>query len=44
MAHESGWLRESYSSMLWGSRSWKDIYKVPGYFPGTIDNADKEPY
>ena len=42
MAQESGWLRESNSSMLWGSRGWKDIYKVTGYFPRTIDNANKE--
>jgi len=41
MAQESRWLSELYSSMLWGSRSREDIYKVPGYFPGKIDNANK---
>jgi len=44
MARESGWLSESYYTMLWGSRDWKDVYKVEGYLPGMIDNADKELY
>ena len=42
MAQESGQHSESYSSMLWGSRGWKDIYKVPEYFLEIIDNANKE--
>ena len=30
--------------MLWGPRSWKDIYKVEKYFPETtgIDDANRE--
>ena len=30
--------------MLWGSRGWKDIYKVEKYFPETtgIDDANRE--
>ena len=27
--------------MLWGSRGWKDIYKVPEYFLEIIDNANE---
>jgi len=42
MAQESEWLRESHSPVLWGSRSWKDRYKVRGYLPGRIDDANEE--
>jgi len=42
MARGSGWLGKSYTSMLLGSRGREDIYKVQGYFPGTIDDTDKE--
>ena len=28
--------------MLWGSRSWKDIYKVHEYFLESIEDANKE--
>jgi len=28
VAQGSGWLSESYSFLLWGSRGWKDLYKV----------------
>jgi len=42
MARGSGWLSKSYASVLWGSRRWEDIYKVRGYFPGTIGDADRE--
>ena len=42
MVQESEWLRESHSSVLWGSRSWKNIYKVRGYFQGTIGDANEE--
>jgi len=42
MVRGSGWLEKSYTSVLWGSRGRDDVYKVPGYFPGTIDDTDKE--
>jgi len=35
MARESGWHSKSYVTMLRGSRSWQDLYKVGGYSPGT---------
>ena len=42
MAQESGQPSESYTSMLWGSRSWEDIYKVQKNSLETKDDADKD--
>ena len=40
MVQRSGRLSESYSSMLWRSRGWQDVYKVQENSPETIDDAD----
>ena len=42
MVQVSGWLGRSYSSMLWGSRGWKDIYKVQEFSLEIKDDADEQ--
>ena len=42
MVHEPGRVGRSYTAMLGGSRGWKDLYKVPEYFPQTKDHAYKQ--
>ena len=41
MVQEPGRVGESHIAMLWGSRGWQDLYKVPGYSPEVMGDADK---
>ena len=41
MVQEPGRIGESYIAMLWGSRGWQDLYKVQGYSPEVMGDADK---
>ena len=40
MVQEPGRAGGSYIAMLWGSRGWKDLYKVGEYSSEIIDDVD----
>jgi len=41
MVREPGRVGESCITVLWGSRGWKDIYKVKEYTPESMDDVER---